>query len=110
VLFRGAGFVRAPRARLTAETVTISLLEGKKELKDLRAGGEVVVSLDRYEGRGGQAVYEPGAETLVLTGAPVLVEKGRGETKGDKLTFRLADDKILIENKGQGRSITDIKS
>jgi lipopolysaccharide export system protein LptA len=110
VLFRGAGFVRAPRARLTAETVTISLLEGKKELKDLRAWGEVVVSLDRYEGRGGQAVYEPGAETLVLTGAPVLVEKGRGETKGDKLTFRLADDKILIENKGQGRSITDIKS
>jgi len=32
------------------------------------------------------------------------------ETNGDKLTFRLADDKILIENKGQGRSATDIKS
>ncbi len=110
VSFRGRSYVRAPRARLTAETVAITLVEGKRELKDLRAEGQVVVSLDRYEGRGGQAAYDPAAESLVLTGAPVLVEKGRGETKGDKLTFRLADDKILIENKGQGRSITDIKS
>ena len=110
VLFRGRGFVRAPRARLTADAVTIVLLEGKTALKDLRAGGGVVVFLDRYEGRGREAVYDPGAEMLVLTGAPVLVEKGGSATRGDKLTFQLADDKILIENKGQGRSITDIKS
>jgi lipopolysaccharide export system protein LptA len=110
VIFRGRGLVRTPRARLTADTVTISLLEGKKAPKDLRAGGGVAVFLDRYEGRGGEAVYDPEAETLVLTGAPVLIEKGRGATRGDKLTFRLADDKILIENKGQGRSTTDIKS
>ena len=110
VQFRGRGFVRVPQARLTAETVTVALLEGKKEIRDLRAGGGVVVFLGRYEGRGGDARYDPEDETLVLTGAPVLVEKGQGATRGDKLTFRLADDKILIENKGQGRSITVVKS
>ena len=90
--------------------MTVALLEGRKEIKDLRAGGGVVVFLGRYEGRGGDARYDPEDETLVLTGAPVLVEKGQGATRGDKLTFRLADDKILIENKGQGRSITVVKS
>jgi lipopolysaccharide export system protein LptA len=85
-------------------------MEGKKEVQSLIAGGSVVVSHGLYEGRGGEAVYDPGAETVVLTGNPVLVEKGKGSSRGDKLTFRLGDDKILIENKGQGRSITVVKS
>lgn len=104
----GGGNVKVPGARLTAATVTISLLEGKKEIRDLRAAGGVVVFQGRYEGRGGEARYDPAADTLVLTGSPVLAEKGKDASRGDKLTFRLGDGKILIENKGQGRSITVI--
>jgi len=108
--FRGGSLVRTPDFQLAAGTVAVSLAEGKKEVKRLVAGGSVVVSHGLYEGRGGEAVYDPGAGTVVLTGSPVLVEKGKGASRGDKLTFRLGDDRILIENKGQGRSITVVKS
>ncbi|MGD1009983.1 MAG: LptA/OstA family protein [Candidatus Aminicenantales bacterium] len=108
--FRGGSLVRTQDFQLVAGTVAVRLMEGKKEVQSLIAGGSVVVSHGLYEGRGGEAVYDPGAETVVLTGNPVLVEKGKGSSRGDKLTFRLGDDKILIENKGQGRSITVVKS
>jgi lipopolysaccharide export system protein LptA len=110
VNFKGAGLVRTPDFHLAAGSVAVALVEGKKEVEGLVAGGGVVVSWGLYEGRGSEACYDPEAETLVLTGGPVLVEKGKGASRGDKLTFRLADDKILIENKGQGRSITVVKS
>jgi lipopolysaccharide export system protein LptA len=108
--FRGGSLVRTQDFQLVAGTVSVRLMEGKKEVERLIAGGSVVVSHGLYEGRGGEAVYDPGAGTVVLTGSPVLVEKGKGASRGDKLTFRLGDDKILIENKGQGRSITVVKS
>jgi len=110
VNFKGGGLVRTQDFQLAAGSVAVALAEGKKEVKGLVAGVGVVVSWGLYEGRGSEARYDPEAETLVLTGGPVLVEKGKGASRGDKLTFRLADDKILIENKGQGRSITVVKS
>ncbi|MGZ7066055.1 MAG: LptA/OstA family protein, partial [Candidatus Aminicenantales bacterium] len=91
ISFAGGGNVKVPGARLTAATVIVSLLEGKNEIRDLRAAGGVVVFQGRYEGRGGAARYDPAAETLVLTGAPVLVEKGKDASRGDKLTFHLGD-------------------
>ena len=108
ISFVGGGNVKVPGARLTAANVTVSLLDGKKEIRDLRAAGGVVVLQGRFEGRGGEARYDPAADTLALTGSPVLAEKGKDVSRGDKLTFRLGDGKILIENKGQGRSITVI--
>jgi lipopolysaccharide export system protein LptA len=110
VNFKSGAVVRTPDFRLAAGSVAVALAEGKKEVKGLVAGRGVVVSWGLYEGRGSEASYDPEAETLVLTGDTVLVEKGKGASRGDKLTFRLADDKILIENKGQGRSITVVKS
>ncbi len=110
VRFEGRSYVVIPGARLTADSVAVRLAGEANDVRDLGAAGAVVFVFGRYEGRGREAVYDPRAETLVLTGAPVLAERGRGESRGDKLTFRLADDKILVETKGQGRSITVVKS
>ena len=110
VSFRGRSFVKLPDAHLAADTVAIALSGETNEVRDLVARGGVAFVYGRYEGRGGQARYDPQAEILVLTGEPVLAERGGGESRGDKLTFRLGDAKILIENKGQGRSITVVKS
>jgi lipopolysaccharide export system protein LptA len=108
--FRVRSFVRIPDARLSADGVVINLSGEPKEVRELRARGGVVFDFERYEGRGAEARYDPEADTLALTGDPVLSEKGRGDSRGDKLTFRLGDGRILIENKGQGRSITVVKS
>ena len=110
VRFEGRSHVAIPGARLTADTVAVRLAGDANDVRDLAAAGAVVFVFGRYEGRGREAAYDPQAETLALTGDPVLAEQGRGESRGDKLTFRLADDKILVETKGQGRSITVVKS
>jgi lipopolysaccharide export system protein LptA len=110
VSFRGGGSVRMPDASLSASEVFVDLRKESRDIRSLRAEGKVAVFQGNCEGRGGQAVYDPEADTVVLTGRPFLVEKDKGTSRGDKLTFHLADGKILIENKGQGRSITVVKS
>jgi lipopolysaccharide export system protein LptA len=108
-LFAGRAFVRMPDVRISAGTAALSLAQAKKELEGFLATRGVVVVCGDCEGRGEEARYDPAADHLVLTGRPVLVEKDKGASRGDKLTFRLADGKILIENKGQGRSITVVQ-
>jgi lipopolysaccharide export system protein LptA len=108
--FRGGVSVRMPEASLSAAAVFIDLQRTSRNIRGLRAEGEVSVTQGDCEGRGGRAVYDPDADTLTLTEHPFLIEKNKGTSRGDKLTFHLGDGKILIENKGQGRSITVVKS
>jgi lipopolysaccharide export system protein LptA len=61
------------------------------------------------EARGKEAIYDPDKETIILLGNPVLEDKEKGITKGDKLTFYISDGRIFVENKGKERSVTVIK-
>ena len=72
-------------------------------------GDKVIIVQDVGEARGKEARYDPDKETIILLGNPVLEDKERGITKGDKLTFFLADGRIFVENKGKERSVTVIK-
>jgi lipopolysaccharide export system protein LptA len=99
-----------PGARLGAETIDAVLGREEKGADTFTALTSVVVSKGRYEGRGDRAFYEARADRITLTGRPVLVDKEGGSSRGDKLTFDLGDGKIRIENEGQGRSTTVVKS
>jgi lipopolysaccharide export system protein LptA len=61
-------------------------------------------------GRSEAAAYQAAADQLTLTGSPSLTDGKGGSARGAKLTFDLADDKILLENEGPGRSTTIIRS
>jgi lipopolysaccharide export system protein LptA len=108
--FREKSYVQMPGARLGAETIDAVLGREEKGADTFTALTSVVVSKGRYEGRGDRAFYEAGADRITLTGRPVLVDKEGGSSRGDKLTFDLGDGKIRIENEGQGRSTTVVKS
>ena len=108
--FRKKSYVQMPGARLDAETIDAVLGREGSGVDTLTALTSVAVSKGRYEGRGDRAFYEAGADRITLTGRPVLVDKEGGSSRGDKLTFDLGDGKIRIENEGQGRSTTVIKS
>ncbi len=43
-------------------------------------------------------------------GNPILIDEDKGKTEGSKLTFYMADGRIVIENKDRERSETVIKS
>jgi lipopolysaccharide export system protein LptA len=80
-----------------------------EDMKETVARGKVIIVQDVGEARGKEARYDPDKETIILLGNPVLEDKERGITKGDKLTFYIADGRIFVENKGKERSVTVIK-
>ena len=102
-------YVRLPDARLEAGTVSAVLGREGNAVESLTAATGVAVSKGRYEGRAAAASYLPAAGRITLTGKPVLTDGKGGSARGDRLTFDLADDKILIENEGTGRATTVVR-
>jgi lipopolysaccharide export system protein LptA len=94
---------------LLAQSLSVSLHQESAELLNISAYSDVKIIQNTYEGRGKEARYNLGKEMIVLLGDPVLIDKDRGKTEGDKLTFSLGDGKIFIENQDQKRSKTIIK-
>jgi lipopolysaccharide transport protein LptA len=94
---------------LQAESILVYLGEEEGDVLKIVAREDVVIDQNVGEGRGEEAIYDPDKDSVVLLGNPVLVDKDRGITRGDKLTFYLADDRILVENKARERSVTVIK-
>jgi lipopolysaccharide export system protein LptA len=83
--------------------------EEDKGIQKIVARKKVVIVQELGEAYGEEAVYDPENESLVLLGNPVLIDKDGGRTEGHKLTFHMADDRILVENKDRERSVTVIK-
>jgi lipopolysaccharide transport protein LptA len=94
---------------LRAQSVSVYMSEEEGDIEKIVAREKVVIVQNLGEGRGEEAVYDPNKESVVLLGNPVLIDKDKGITRGDKLTFYLADDRILVENKAKERSATVIK-
>ncbi len=103
-------FVRLPDTRLEAGSLAAVIARDGRAVESLEARKGVVVSRGGYTGRAEAASYDPSTGLLVLTGNPVLTDDKGGSARGAKLTFDLADDKILVENEGPGRSATVIRS
>jgi len=94
---------------LLAQSLSVYLHQESAELLNISAYSDVKIIQNTYEGRGKEARYNLEKEMIVLLGDPVLIEKDKGKTEGDKLTFSLGDGKIFIENQDQKRSKTIIK-
>ena len=109
IAFEEKSSLRVRNIDLRAQSVSVYLEEGG-EIKTIVAQGEVKIVQETTEGRGERADYELKKETITLTGNPVVVDKNRGMTRGDKLTFHMGDDRITVENRERERSLTVIKS
>ena len=110
IAFAGSCGLKTAALQMTSTSLEIRLAEEGSEMEGLLARGKVVIVQEGKEGRGEEALYDLKADTVVLTGNPVLVDKDKGITEGDKLTFHLGDGRISIENKERDRSATVIKS
>ncbi len=102
--------VRLPQARLEAATVSAVIGREGDAVESLAASTGVSVFKGRYVGRSDAASYQAATGRITLTGRPVLTDDKGGSARGAKLTFDLPDDKILIENEGQGRATTVVRS
>jgi lipopolysaccharide export system protein LptA len=103
-------YVQLATARLEAGAVSAVLGGDAGDVESLEAKTAVAVSKGRYQGRSDTASYRAATRRITLTGKPVLTDGKGGSARGAKLTFDLADDKILIENEGTGRATTVVRS
>jgi len=110
LILSSKAYVRLPEARLEAGTVSAVLDGGAGDIESLEAKMAVAVSKGSYQGRSEAASYQAASRRITLTGKPVLTDGKGGSARGAKLTFDLADDKILIENEGKGRATTVVRS
>jgi lipopolysaccharide transport protein LptA len=101
--------LRVKEAILTARSISLYLDKEENDVQKLVARDKVIIQQESGEAQGEEAVYNPEEEALVLTGNPVLIDRNKGKTQGDKLTFYLADGRIRVENKDRERSVTVIK-
>ena len=103
-------FVRLPEAGLEAESISAVIGRDGRTVESFSAGKGVTVSKGGYTGKSEAAAYLASTDRITLTGHPVLTDEKGGSARGGKLTFDLADDKILIENEGSGRATTVVRS
>jgi lipopolysaccharide export system protein LptA len=109
IKFAGGSFLNTNTMTLTCADLSVRLKEEGNEMVRILAKGTVLIIQETKEGRGEEANYDLLADTVVLTGSSVLIDKEKGVIEGDKLTFYLGDGKILIENKERSRSAMVIK-
>lgn len=95
---------------LRADTLVVFMDKETGKMQKITAQSDVSIKKGQYEGLGQEANYDIQKEEIVLTGSPILIDNIRGRTEGDKLTFHIPDGRIIIENKGQERSVSVIKS
>ena len=58
---------------------------------------ELGSTAEQRRGFGEEAQYDPRLERLVLTGTPARLRSGNGsETRGTRLTYHVADDRLLV--------------
>ena len=96
--------------KLIAHSLSAQLENEKEGLKMANARGKVAFTWEKVKGRAEEAQFDLKEQVITLTGDPVFEDIDRGVTRGDKLTFYMGDGRIVVENKGQERSLTVIKS
>lgn len=109
VLFEEKCSLKVKDYNLLADSLFLFRKEDTGDIQSLVARRKVKIVRDQTEARGEEATYNPENETVILVGNPVLTDKEMEITRGDKLTFYIADGRILVENQGRERSVTVIK-
>lgn len=94
---------------LTAKVLTIALEKESGEMVSVVAHNQVVVKQKSYEGHGEEAKFDVREEIITVVGNTVFIDKDKGKTERGKLTFYMADGRIVVENKDRERSVTVIK-
>ena len=71
---------------------------GQGRIRRAEARGDVEMAQQDRSGKGDRAEYLPEQEEIRLYGAPAsLFDPRRGLTQGVRLTYHIADDRLLIE-------------
>ncbi len=107
--FAGPCEMGAKNWRVKSGEVFIYLSRDSADPETLEAKGKVELMKNGTKATANEGRYEWEKDVFILEGNPVLEDAQQGKIRGDKLTFYLADGRILVENQGRERSLSVIK-
>jgi len=96
VVFEGEVVARQGEVTLHADRVEVRADQKTRELRSVRARGNVRLRKAEVVATGEQADYDAVAGVAVLTGSP-KVWRDRDVVAGDKITLYLAEDRSVVE-------------
>jgi lipopolysaccharide export system protein LptA len=96
VIFQGDVVVRQGDVTLHADKVEVKVDRSTREIRAVRASGNVRISKAEVVASGDQADYDAKAGVAVLTGNP-KVWRDRDVVAGDRITLYLAEDRSVVE-------------
>ncbi len=107
--FKDKSVIQIDDLSVSAGRVFILIKEGKGQIREMTASGDVHFKQGGRGGKAEEAHYDLNNRSVTLVGNPEIIDPIKGTFQGNKLTFYMSDDRILVDNKGQDRSITVIK-
>jgi lipopolysaccharide transport protein LptA len=110
LVFEQACWLKSSRLEMNSRQIKVLFGEKSAGIRQIEAQGDVTIAEELREGSGENALYLLEEETMILTGNPKVTDKEKGAVEGEKLTFRLGEGRIQVENKDRERSTTVIKS
>ena len=110
VVYRGEVSIRQGEVTMRSPQAVLSLSADGGAVDKLEAGEPVEVEQGDRKAVGRHGTYTPDTETMVLVGEKVRLTDPKQEIEGRSLTFRVGDDRILVDGQEQVRTQTVIKS
>ena len=98
--------MRSKEMTLKGRKVDVLLKPGAREVKEVRAEGEVTIETPDGKAVGDYAKYLPEEESMTVGGESARLENAGKLTEGKQLTFFLSDDKIIVDGREQTRTKT----
>lgn len=96
ITYRGQVVAIQADMTMRSETLTAYYDPDMKQLKEAVAEGKVQVDQGDKHARGAKAVFNGTAQTVTLTGSPV-VRQGNSEVSGNRITFFMEEDRAVVE-------------
>jgi lipopolysaccharide export system protein LptA len=82
--------------------------DGASRIRDIEAGGNVVILFDGRTARSERALYSADKGTLTLLGENATIIDGKNTIRGSKITLYRTQDRITVEGDRPGRVEVDI--
>jgi LPS export ABC transporter protein LptC len=108
--YGGGVSMRSKEMTLKGATVDVLLEPGAREVREIRAEGEVSVETPEGKAAGDHAKYLPEEGSMTVHGENARLENAGKLTEGKQLTFFLDDDRILVDGREQARTKTTYSS
>jgi lipopolysaccharide export system protein LptA len=82
--------------------------DGASRIRDIEAGGNVVILFDGRTAKSERALYSADKGTLTLLGENATIIDGKNTIRGSKITLYRTQDRITVEGDRPGRVEVDI--